>query len=138
MSKKSIKKLQVIQNNFIRNALNLPGRTNVDAAHCTLKVLHVENRRYLNLMHLMHIRSRNAEIEPVPPQRVHTRQSDKLIFKLVKPMSEKYAKSLAYIGPKLWNELSPEEQLINDADTFKRTLKKRLSESELALYYHEG
>lgn len=61
-------------------------------------------------------------------------QADKIIFPLSMPTSDKFAKSIAYVGPSLWNSLDPEEQFTNDANTFKITLKRRLLESEAALY----
>lgn len=43
LSKKDLKKLQVLQNSCIRCVYKLPRHANVDNHHCILKMLHVEN-----------------------------------------------------------------------------------------------
>lgn len=134
ISKKNFKKLQTIQNNFIRCTMKLPKRTNVDHMHCHLNILHVTNRRYLLLMKYMYYKSRFTHIEETAPQRITTRQMEKITFSPNTPTTDKFANSLAYTGPTLWNNLSSEEQFLRDAQSFKNVLKKRLLESEKALY----
>lgn len=72
MRKKDCKRLQTIQNRFIRCALKLPKRTNVDNHHCSLSILHVDNRKYLNLMSYMYYKTRFSYVEPIAPQRIIT------------------------------------------------------------------
>lgn len=71
---------------------------------------------------------------PATSQALSKRSSEKLNFHLVRPINSKFQKSHCYIGKKLWNELTASEQNAPDIDTFKRLLKARLLDSEMALY----
>lgn len=78
--------------------MKLPMRTNVDQSHCKLKILNVQNRRYLLLMQYMYYKSRYTYIEEIAPERVITRQLDKIIFTPDTPTTEKLPMLVQSIG----------------------------------------
>lgn len=132
-SKKDQSRLQVIQNKCIRTIYQLPRRTNVDAHHVYMGILHVDNRRYLHLMKYCFYET--LDIHNLQDHAaIMTRQTDKILLKVEHPYSEKFKRSFVYRGPVLWNSLTAEEQLVNDIDLFTRRQKRKLLEAEKALY----
>lgn len=89
-------------------------------------------------MSYMYQKLRYSYIERVAPQRILTNQSEKIIF--TRPMlhSEKFAKSIAFVGPSLWNDLTSEEMFIQDHLSLKKAVKNRLFISEQAQYANNG
>lgn len=134
LSKNDYKKIQTMQNCAIRCTFQLSKRTNVDSYHCKIKTLHVDNRRYLLLMIYMYKLTLDPDFCPNPGHSFNTRTSAKLNFNLARPVHSKFNKSHCYVGRKLWNDLSADDQNLPDVDSFKRRLKRRLLETELALY----
>lgn len=47
-------------------------------------------------------------------------------------------KSIAFVGPTLWNDLTSEEMFIQDHSLFKKALKNRQFISEQAQYIDHG
>lgn len=82
-SKKKRSKLLILQNKCIQVILNLPKRTNVDSHHVKLKLLHVDNRRYFNLMKYCYLLSFDMD-STVQTLGIHTRQADKILLKVDK------------------------------------------------------
>lgn len=134
LSNNDFRKLQTIQNRALRCVFCLPKCSNVDNLHCRIRTLHVENRRYLLLMVYMFKLTLAPDFCPASNESLSTRSSGKLNFHLIRPWSNKFHKSHCYIGKKLWNELSSEDQNMSDVDSFKRRIKLRLFASEKALY----
>lgn len=134
LTKKDFKRLQTIQNSALRCVFGLSRCTNVDGLHCKIRSLHVENRRYMLLMLHMYRQTLTPNFCPAVAHSFNTRYSGKLNFHLERPVNSKFSKSHCYIGKKLWNDLPVENQNLSDIESFKRRLKQRLLESELALY----
>lgn len=126
------KKLQTLQNRAIRIAHRLSNRTNVDEKHITHKLLHVENRRIVHLLTYMHsIRDTSNLIDT---RSLSTRQHDGRVFQLVFPKSTWFKKSFLYQGIKKWNQLPNDFRCIDDPNSFKSRVKRKLLEEETTLY----
>lgn len=82
----------------------------------------------------MYAKSRYSYVESVVPDRIMTRQTEKIIFTPPTPKTDKFAKSIAYIGPTTWNALSSEEQFTEDPVAFKNKIKIRLLNAESETY----
>lgn len=54
---------------------------------------------------------------------VRTRQATGTLYKVDKPNSSHYSKSVSYMGRKLWNDLPPYLRAMDDYDGFKVLLK---------------
>lgn len=135
LSKSDFKKLQVLQNHCIRITFCLPKRSNVEELHCKLKLLHLENRRYLFLMKYMFHQANHLISESRPALTgINTRSSLKRNFSIVRPLNNRYMKSHLHQGRLLWNALPLEMQRLPDINWFKRSLKQGLLEVEKALY----
>lgn len=134
-SKRDMRKIQVLQNAGIRCVFNLPKRNNVDGHHVKLGTLHVEQRQKLFV--LIHMYKRSLDMPYPVPQNddgIQTRSSNKILFNLPTPKSDRFLKSFAYKGVVDWNSLSSEEQLVGDTDQFKNQQKKQMLLVEQALY----
>lgn len=134
-SKKENKKMQTMQNECIRCIFNLPKRANVDAMHCRLRTLHVENGRLLSLLVHMYKKTLTRDDSLFHVEHgIATRSSEKIMFRIPRPRVEIFRKSFVYQGMLHWNNLSSEEQLIPDVDHFKIAMKRKFLEMERASY----
>lgn len=133
-SKKDLKKIQTLQNVGIRYVFNLPKRCNVDEYHVKLNVLHVEQRRQLTVLLHMYKKSLDMPYPSPSDAGASTRSSGKILFYPPKPNSDKFLKSFVYNGAVGWNNLSPEEQLVQDIDLFKIQQKRKLLAIQKALF----
>lgn len=133
-SKKDIKKLQTLQNNGIRCVFNLPKRCNVDDLHVRLNTLHIERRMQLTVLIHMYNKSLDMPIPTPHGNGIYTRSSNKILFSLPRPNIDRYRKSFAYMGAVDWNNLSCEEQLVQNTDLFKSQQKKKLLAIEKAFF----
>ena len=101
------KKLQTLQNKGLRCAL----RKSIDTAttgelHAEAGLLKLKYRREQHLLNFLYDWSLDKkELVRRSTDSVQTRTSQKRLFKLKKPHTEKYKKSLAYKGKAKWNEL---------------------------------
>lgn len=119
-SKKDFKRLQVLQNHCIRSAFCLPKMTNVDSQHSKLRLLHLENRRYLSLMIYMHRQAHYLPEATIRSSVTYTRSSLKRNFPITRASCCRFEKSHFNQGKLLWNDLPLETQRIVDPYMFKR------------------
>ena len=121
----SRKKLQKLQNKALRSALNEDMYSNVNDIHVKAKLNRLSHRRHKQTVLFMHSHAqllRSKRSDDVS-QRIQTRSAGKLMFKLRKPRTERFKKSISYKGRKLWNSLQKEVQMIDDYDVFKFRIK---------------
>lgn len=130
-SKKDNKRLQTIPNRFIMNIFLLSNRQNVDKFNCKLGILHLEHQHYLNLMSYMFKKVGSIDSEPQHPYT--TRQNIKVTSQPRRAHTEIFRKFFVYQGPVLWNQLEKEVKLFLSMKCFKRVLKAKLLDAELAV-----
>ena len=100
------KKLQTLQNKGLSCALSLDRDISTEELHRRAKLQKLKNRREQHLLsHMFDIVSYGRQLRKPRLSGVRTRSQNKKMIKLRKPNTEKYKKSLAYMGPQKWNSL---------------------------------
>ena len=118
------KRLQILQNRGLRCALGKDKYFSVNDLHRDAKLLKLKYRRDLHMLSYMfdmaqiHTNVRNRR-----DNGVKTRSCDKKLLKIRKPNTERFKKSLAYRGPKRWNALPKELQLLTTRDQFSHRIR---------------
>ena len=107
------KRLQVLQNKGLRCALNKGKFTDSDELHVDASLLQLKHRRELHMLNYMYDMAQiKGNLRKCRTEGVRTRSDDKKLVRIRKPRTEKYRKSLAYRGPKKWNNLSEDLHFI--------------------------
>ena len=103
------KRLQVLQNKGLRCALGRDHDSNVRDLHNDANLLKLKFRREQHILNYMYDFAQvEGNIRPKSKSSIKTRSSNKLFLKTKRPHTEKFRKSLAYRGPKTWNDLREE------------------------------
>ena len=119
------KKLQVLQNKCLRCALNKGIETSSDDLHNEASLLKLKYRREQHLLSYMYDwASDPSALSKRSGLGVATRSTKKKLIKLRKPSTEKFKKSLAYYGPKRWNNLNVDLQLASSKYSYKEMVRK--------------
>lgn len=58
------------------------------------------------------------------PNRTGYRSSSKMFVSVPFPKNERFKRTIRYIGPTTWNSLPQSLRMINDYNSYKKTLKK--------------
>ena len=130
---KNRKRLQVLQNKGLKCALGLPADACTDDLHAEANLLKLKHRRELHIINFMYgearvdgnLRKRNAGA-------MVTRSQKKRTLKVKRPKSEKFKKSLAYVGPKKWNALPLDLHQAEDRWVYKRLARNWINQKALA------
>ena len=121
------KKLQILQNKGLRCALNRDRDTSRDELHAEAGLLKLKYRRDLHVLNYMFDMSQiEGNIQGPREEAVRTRSQHKKLFKLRKPKTEKYKRSLAYRGPNKWNELPSDLYYLSSRAQFGHRLQLHL------------
>ena len=100
------KRLQILQNKGLRCALNKDIDTNVCDLHSEANLLKLQYRREQHILNYMYEFAQNpTNRKPTSKLTMKTRSSGKVLLRVKHPYTEKFRKSLAYKGPKKWNNL---------------------------------
>ena len=130
------KRLQVLQNKGLRCALNKGRYASREELHTEADLLQLKYRRDLHMLNYMYDMSQTeGNLRIRRTEGVKTRSDNKKLLKIRKPRTEKYKKSLAYRGPKRWNDLSEDLHFIPTRSQFSQRLRGSMrtpSESMLA------
>ena len=114
------KRLQILQNKGLRCALNLDIDTSRDDLHIKANLLRLKFRRKQHILnHMFYVAQVQSNLKPANKLSVKTRSSAKKLVKCKRPITEKFRKCLAYLGPKKWNNLPTELQHAQDKYTYK-------------------
>ena len=99
------KRLQVLQNKVLRCALNEDKDTSTVDLHKKAKLMKLKYRRQQHLLNFMFdVAKDKGNLKP-QNSGMSTRSSKKALLKSKRPRTERFKKSLAYLGPKRWNAL---------------------------------
>ena len=100
------KRLQVLQNKGLRCALNRGFETGSVDLHKEVGLLKVHFRREQHTLNFMYDKAQiTSNIRSTSKLSVKTRSSNKTLLKVKRPRTEKFKRSLAYVGPHKWNAL---------------------------------
>ena len=121
------KKLQVLQNKGIRCALNRDRDVSTDDLHTEIKLARLKQRREQHLLNYMFDLAQNRNnLKKRASVGVRTRSHNKRLLKSKKPTTEKFKRSVAYKGPKTWNELPKEFHYLETRKLFSSKIKLHL------------
>ena len=121
------KRLQVLQYKGLRCALDKGIEANTCELHSEAKLLKLKHSGDQHVLNFMYGKSRSGEsLKNKVENGVLTRSQKKTIMRIRQPKTEKYKKSLAYRGPKEWNDLPVELHLAQDRTVFNKLVADRL------------
>ena len=130
-TKKSLKKLQVIQNKALRCALNHDPRSDTGELHYEEKLKKLKHRRKEHMLLHMYQISQNKVFKGWKKKTsINTRSSQKKLMVVKKPNSSKFRKSVTYLGPKYWNSLPTDIQQSDSYPLFKSKLHAHLDNNQ--------
>ena len=115
--------LQVLQNNALRlsKRYRLLDRIAIECLHRECSIIGLEQRRRLQLLHLMYLHSK-VEVNVKIARRV-TRAVTKIVFNTATRCTGKYLNSPFYKGTLIWNSLDVGLQTANNVDIFMNGIK---------------
>ena len=114
------KRVQVLQNKGLRCALGRDIETSVCDLHEEAKLLQLKYRREQHLLNFVYDQAQNQDmLKTRPALTIKTRSSKKKLLKIKRPNTEKFKKSLAYLGPKKWNRLPEGFHHTQDKHSYK-------------------
>ena len=100
------KRLQILQNKGLRCALNRDIDISTNDLHAEANLLKLKFRREQHTLNFMYDQAQNTtNLKPKSKLSVKTRSANKVLLRTKCPRTEKLKKSLAYMGPKKWNDL---------------------------------
>ena len=117
------KKLQVMQNKALRIALNSRNQESTADLHKLAKLSKLKDRRKMHVLQFMFKKKNEIKLLARKPVGRTTRSSGKILFKLRKPVTEKYKRCISYSGHKSWNQLPSGIQTIENLLCFKYRIK---------------
>ena len=121
------KRLQVIQNKGLRCALGRNIETSTSELHREARLLQLKYRREQHLLNFMYDQAQNTDmLRSRNASAVRTRTSNKKLLKVRRPRTESFRKSLAYVGPKKWNQLQEVFHHTQSKQTYKMLVNQML------------
>ena len=122
------RKLQVVQNNCLRCALVRDRDIRVAELHDDAHLLKLNYSREQHLLNLMYDVSRQEPLNLKGKRKTgpRTHSSNKKLLKIRHPKTEKFKKSMSYLGPKKWNALPEQIQTTDSKIEFKSKLQAHI------------
>ena len=100
------KRIQILQNKDLLCALGRDTDTSIVDLHKSANLLRLKFRREQHLLNHNYDTAQDETTHKVNSKvPVKTRSSKKLLLKIKRPHTERFKKSLAYVGVKKWNDL---------------------------------
>ena len=123
------RRLQILQNKGLRCALNKGIETSTNELHAEAHLLRLKFRREQHTLNYMYDLSLDASLMKVKPKEgIKIRSHNKRLMKIKRPKTERFKKSLAYAGPKKWNDLPEQFHLTRHKDAYKTLVSKLVSQ----------
>ena len=121
------RKLQTLQNKGLRCALNKGIETDSADLHKEASLLKLKYRREQHILNFVFDWSLDRrKLKSSTASSIVTRSQVKKLFKVKKPHTEKYKRSLAYRGLKKWNKLPVHFHKTASKAEFKMLVEKRM------------
>ena len=128
------RKLQVLQNKGLRCALGRDIETSINDLHEVAGLLQLKFRREQHLLNFMYDQAQIAsKLKCQSISTYRTRSSNKKMLKVKRPYTEKFKRSLAYVGPKKWNKLPAQFHLAQDKYTYKSLVGKLVKDRDKSI-----
>ena len=115
-----LSRLQLLQNRGLRIAFKRDPLSSVNQLHIDAHLLPLKFRRKISTIKLMFDMKDNDELRD--NSRLFTRLHDFITLVVPFPRTERFKRSICYVGPKHWNELPGYLKSINDRVEFKIAL----------------
>ena len=130
VSKATRKKVQVMQNNCLRIALNLGKRESSKMLHESADLAKLYIRRKVHVLQFLFKLKRERHLfTRLLTGGIKTLSSKKINFLLRRPRPEKFRSCISNAGFKLWNNLPHSIQKLDEPDCFKFRIKKLFTHS---------
>ena len=114
------KRLQILQNKGLRCALNRGIDTDTVELHREANLLKLHYRREQHILNYVFDSAQVASnLRVRPNMTVKTRSSTKVLLRVKRPYTEKFKRSLAYVGPRRWNALPERFHHVHSKTVYK-------------------
>ena len=117
----SLSQLQILQNRGLRITIKRDLLSSVNQLHIDAHLLRLKYRRKISILKLMFDMKENNQL--CDNSQISTRRHDYVTFDVPFPWTERFKRSISYIGPFHWNELPGYLKSIDDRVKFKVALK---------------
>ena len=127
------RELQVLQNDALRSCClyNRADHVRIEDLHRNVNLLGLEQRRVIQLLRLMYLHSKDPDVLKVAER--HTRNSTKVVFKVMTRCKNVYLNSPFYKGKMLWDKLPENIQKSGSICEFMTVVKNMYNQYE-AIY----
>ena len=120
-TERDLTKLQRLQNRGLRTALGKENTSNVYEMHMDAHILPIKLRAKIALMKIMFSLKENDQF--IDNRVLTTRAHTATVFKVARPKSCIFQNSVAYVGPRDWDNLSVDLRSVNDMKAFDCLIK---------------
>ena len=120
-TERDLTKLQRLQNRGLRTALGKENTSNVYDMHMDAHILPIKLRAKIALMKIMFSLKQNDQF--IDNRVLTTRPHTATVFKVARPTSFIFQNSVAYVGPRDWNNFSVDLRSVNDMKAFDCLIK---------------
>ena len=114
-------KILMLQHRGLRTALGKENTSNVYEMHMDAHILPIQLRAKIALMKIMFSLKQNAQF--IDNRVLTTRPHTATVFKVARPTSFIFQNSVAYVGPRDWNNFSVDLRSVNDMKAFDCLIK---------------
>ena len=112
--------LQVLQNKGLRCAFGKGIETRTTELHSEAKLLKLKYRREQHLLNFMYdMAQASKNVKSRQTSSIQTRSAKKVLLKSKRPNTEKYKRSMRYVGVTKWNQLPEEFHLTGSKGAYK-------------------
>ena len=126
------KRLQILKNKSLRCAFNRDIDTSIIDLHSEANLLQLRFRREQHVLNFMFdMAQERSNRKSKSKSNIRTRSSDKILLKVRRPRTEKFRKSLAYSGPKKWNELSADLHKVTTRAKYKSMISDLVTQKAI-------
>ena len=123
------RRLQILQNRGLRCAPRKGIETSTTELHSEANLLRLKFRREQHLLNFMFDSAQNLKNHKTKlTSGVKTRSANKVLLKIKKPRTEKFKKSMTYVGVKKWNSLPESFHHTHSKMAYKALIAERVKE----------
>ena len=125
-SRKTIDKLQKLQNRALRICLALDGRSNVNELHNMCNINKLDHRRHVHLLNFSYHRAQ--DVNYLKEGNRDLRRYDGPILREIKSNNKSFERSLIFQCALNWNVLPASDRNVRTVKEFKKKQKCKLNE----------
>ena len=126
------RRLQILQNKGLRCALNKGIESSNNDIHYEARLHKLKYRREQHVLNYMYDLSLDDKLlRPRPKEGVQVRSHNKRLMKLKRPKTERFKRSLAYVGPTKWNALPQQFHHTQHKEAYKTLVSNLISQKAI-------